>query len=161
MRANDTRRSQTAATALQMSVAAPVRARTVGFRLRRRVCTTHPGAQWTARPTNSLRLCASAVKNSTSDFVAQCSSTAYDWPARGQAALNSYGIWHMRNWASDGRAVVANTTPGTAPIAHMRVGGTPIFLGGFLRRSVNAAVFREHVRAKTVRQIWDGKTGRL
>jgi hypothetical protein len=39
------------------AVAAPVRARTVGFRPRRRVSMTHPGAPLTARPTDSLRFC--------------------------------------------------------------------------------------------------------
>ena len=47
-----------------MLVAAPVRARTAGFQPRSWVSTTHPGAQWTARPTNSLRLSVSAVKRS-------------------------------------------------------------------------------------------------
>jgi len=63
MRANDTRRSQTAATTLQMSVAALVRARTVGFRPRRRgLHDPHRRAVDWAPYLNSalLRLC---VKN--------------------------------------------------------------------------------------------------
>ena len=51
-----TRRSQDHRYSMQMLVAAPVRARTVELRLRSWVCTTHTGAQWTARPTDSLRL---------------------------------------------------------------------------------------------------------
>ena len=95
MRVNDTWRSQTATTALQVSVAALVRARKIRFKnLPSRVRMTDPGAQWTARPTDSLCLCVSAVKNSTRDFVVQYASTAYVWPARGQATLNSYGIWY-------------------------------------------------------------------
>jgi len=103
MRANNTRRSQTAATALQMSVAAAVRARNNselisgmkhkylsapstlppqrkttkypialfnppshdgGYHngLKSQVCTNNPGAQWTARPTDSLRLWCEGLK---------------------------------------------------------------------------------------------------
>jgi len=50
-----------------------------------------------ANPIRLFRLSVSAVKNSTRDFVVQYSSTAYVWHARAQAALNSYGIWHMCN----------------------------------------------------------------
>ena len=38
------------------AVAAPVRARSTGFKPKDRVHTSNSGAQWTARPTDSLRL---------------------------------------------------------------------------------------------------------
>ena len=56
MRSDKTGRSQTAATALQVSVAAPVRARSTGFKPKDRIRMTNSGAQWTARPTLTLRL---------------------------------------------------------------------------------------------------------
>ena len=55
MRVNSTWRSQTAATALQILVAAPVRARKQDSNLKSQVCTTKRGAQFTARPTLTLR----------------------------------------------------------------------------------------------------------
>ena len=42
--------------ALARAVAAPVRARSTGFKPKDRVHTSNSGAQWTARPTDSLRL---------------------------------------------------------------------------------------------------------
>jgi len=46
----------------QRLVAALVRARRAVFQPRSPVCITNPGAQWTARPTLTLRLCASTIK---------------------------------------------------------------------------------------------------
>jgi hypothetical protein len=43
-------------------VAAPVRARKTGFKPKDRVRTSNSGAQWTARPTLTLRVNISAVK---------------------------------------------------------------------------------------------------
>jgi len=44
------------------AVAAPVRARSTGFKPKDRVHTSNSGAQWTARPTLILRFCVFALK---------------------------------------------------------------------------------------------------
>jgi len=92
-------RSQTAATALRVSVAALVRARTVEFRQRSRVSPTHTGAQWTARPTNALRLWAEIGARPSWPQLTPLTRTG----------LRSF--WGVRKWRTreNGEAAVLST----------------------------------------------------